>query len=177
LDNRMTELNLHSDMKKLIFSNYRKILSKKLTRGRSIRKMIAATIYLTMKQHQIRITFNDICNAFEISQQSLNRTINVIQKEMNFRIKQISPTNLLPKICSENHISQKVQKKAVEIINQVQKELNISGLKPAVIAAAALYLAGIIENEAMTQTEIASSFMVSDTSIRKRFHQFRKLLK
>ena len=176
-DNRKSILNLHSDMKKLIFSNYRKVLSKNLTRGRSIEKILAGTVYLTMKQHQIPILFSEICAAFELSKKTLNHNINVIQKELYFRFKNFSPINLLPRICSENKISQKVQNKAVEIINRVQKELNISGLKPAVIAAAALYLAGKLENESLTQKEIASSFMVSDTILRQRFHQFRKLYK
>ena len=74
-------------MKKLIFSNYRKVLSKKLTRGRSIVKILAATVYLTAKQHKIPIFFDDICTAFEISKKTLNRSIGVIQIHLNFKIK------------------------------------------------------------------------------------------
>ena len=67
-------------------------------------------------------------------------------------------------------------KKATEIIRNAEEKFVTIGKDPGGIAGAALYIAGIIENDRRTQREIANVSRVTEVTIRNRYKELVRVL-
>jgi transcription initiation factor TFIIB len=66
--------------------------------------------------------------------------------------------------------------KAVSIISRAKEEGITAGKDPGGVAAAALYIAGIVTDDRYTQREIADAASVTEVTVRNRYKEMvRKL--
>jgi transcription initiation factor TFIIB len=65
---------------------------------------------------------------------------------------------------------------ALSIIDQAKEQGITIGKAPGGLAAAALYIAGIIEDDRRTQREIAESANVTEVTVRNRYKDIVKRL-
>ena len=92
---------------------------------------------------------------------------------MNYKIPHAKPTDFIVRIGTEIGMSSASQRLAVEIINEaIAKKLTI-GKDPSGLAAATLYLAGVIRNERKNQNSIAKAAHVTEVTIR---HNYKNLI-
>jgi transcription initiation factor TFIIB len=75
----------------------------------------------------------------------------------------------MPRLSSDLLLEGKTVKKATEIIKRAEERLVTIGKDPGGIAAAALYIAGILEEDRRTQREIAKAARVTEVTIRNRY--------
>ena len=68
-------------------------------------------------------------------------------------------------------LSERVAKKAVQIINLAEKRGLTSGRGPTGVAAAAIYVASIYYRERRTQRDIARISQVTEVTVRNRFKE------
>ena len=86
------------------------------------------------------------------------------------------PIRSVSKIASKAKIPVKTQRIAIKILGEAKQREVVSGKDPMGLAAAALYIACVIDNVRKTQEEIAEVANVTEVTVRNRQKGLRKAL-
>jgi transcription initiation factor TFIIB len=152
---------------------YRKALERGLLRGRSIIGISAAALYAAMRDTETPRTLKDIAAANNLEKKAVARDYRILIREMDLTMPVADAAKNVNRIASRVGLSEKVARKAIEII-RITEEMEISaGKSPMGLAAASLYLAGVIEGEVKTQKEIAEAAGVTEVTVRNRYKGLR----
>ena len=122
---------------------YRKAMEKKLVRGRSIHGLMAACLYAACRNTETPRTLDDIANGINIRRKDVARCYRLIFRELELKMPVADPVKGVSRIASTAGLSEKVKRRAVDILNMAKKIGMVAGKDPMGIAAAALYLACI----------------------------------
>ena len=172
----ISNLSLSKTVKYESASIYRKALDKDLIRGRSINKLMVATVYIACRQCNVPRTLDEISEGTGVDKKTIGKNYRFLSRELGIKPAVISPNAYVPRFASKLGLSPQVQVKSIEIINQA-KELGLtSGKDPASITAASLYWASLLFGERRTQTEIAKALSVTEVTIRNRFKELSDAL-
>ncbi len=150
---------------------YNFVLQRGIVRGRSMESVIAACIYAACRQYNIPRTLDEVANASDVERKEIGRTYRFIVRKMDIDIKPASPKDYIPRFASMLNLSPKTQNRALKILNKnVISELT-SGRGPAGIAAAALYVSALLNDEKKTQREVADVAGITEVTIRNRYKE------
>jgi len=163
---------LHEEVAKL----YETALQKGLVRGRSIESIIAALIYSLAREYETPRTLTEISQASGIGKRELGRTYRYISRKLAVRILPAKAESYIPRFSSMLNLSDKTQMKAIEILKKAKKKDVISGKGPCGCAAAAIYIASVLEGERKTQREVADVVGVTEVTIRNRYKEMAEAL-
>ena len=158
---------------------YTQTVKEKLTMGRSIDMLLAASVYCAVRVHSIPRTIEEIVEVSQVTKKKLLKSFRLICLEImpkfNLKIKRLTPTTYINKFGQDLHLSMKCRNDAIKIIKTSKKNgLFFSGKDPKGIAAAALYLCSKANSESRTQKEIAELANVTEVTLRARVKEFRK---
>lgn len=156
---------------------YRKIVSAKLTRGRTMASLISASLYASCRQNNIPRTLDDIAEAGNVERRILSRDLRTIIKKLGLNLNQYDTTSFIAKISNNMNLSEKTKRDAFEILKRCEKEKITAGKHPVAQAAASLYIAAILNGEKMSQKKFSIESGVSDVTIRNRAALIKKTLK
>jgi transcription initiation factor TFIIB len=70
----------------------------------------------------------------------------------------------------------KTQRRAIEVINMAKEKGIVAGKDPMGLAAAAIYVACVLEGEKKTQKEIAEVANVTEVTVRNRYKGLKEAL-
>jgi transcription initiation factor TFIIB len=163
---------LHEEVAKL----YEKALQKGLVRGRSIESIIAALVYSLSREYETPRTLTEISQASGIGKRELGRTYRYISRKLDVRILPARAESYIPRFSSMMKLSDKTQMRAIEILKTAKKKDVISGKGPCGCAAAAIYIASVLEGERKTQREVADVVGVTEVTIRNRYKEMAEAL-
>ncbi len=156
---------------------YRKAMVKKMTRGRSISGLIHASLYAACRETNTPRTLQDIAHAGNITKKDLATNYRNLIKILDLNLKPYDPSEFITRISSEVGISEKTRRDALNILSKaVEKEISV-GKNPVGLAAAALYLSCMMNNEEKSQDDIAKVSGITTVTIRNRVKCLRKDLK
>ena len=155
---------------------YRKALKKQLIRGRSIAIVVAASLYLACRIAGIVRTIEEIAEASTAKKREIARCYRLLLKELKVKPPIPEPETYIQKIAKKAQISQKTQMDAIKIIEKAKKMHITEGKDPKGTAAAALYLACLLNKEWKTQHEIAKNANITEITLRKRYKTLTKIL-
>ena len=167
LDGVKEKLALSSTITEHIAFTYRKASSLGLIRGRGVTEVMAASVYAACREQGIARSLDEIANALNIPKKRLSKCYRVIVDRLDIKPELANPIDCLSKFCSILNVHEKTKRKAFEILQQTNAQRIMSGSKPAVVCAGALYLSCIANGENISQTKIAEKTNVSSPSIRK----------
>lgn len=177
LDRISAQLNLPKNVKEEAAIVYRKAVEKGLVRGRSIEAVMSASIYAACRTHKIPRTIEDIAKYTRCGRKDVARCYRLLLKEINIRIPLADPETFIPRIAGELNLGGLIQSKAAEIIKKAKEMGLTAGKDPTGLAAAAVYIASLLENEKKTQKEIARAAKVTEVTVRNRYKELIKKLK
>ena len=158
---------IHEKVAKL----YQQAVIKGLVRGRSTESIIAALLYTTCREEGAPRTLDEISNASGISKKDIGKTYRYIARKLRIRILPAKPQDYVPRFGSLLNLSERVQVRAVEVLDDAAKFDVTSGKGPIGVAAAALYIASVQEGEKKTQREVADVIGVTEVTIRNRYKE------
>jgi transcription initiation factor TFIIB len=150
---------------------YRKAAKKNLIRGRSVEAVVVATIYAACRLEGMPRTLDELSKVSRIPRRDIGRTYRFVVRKLKLKINVPTPLTYITRFCSKLKLSQKVKKKAKEILNEsIEKELT-SGRGPVGVAAASIYIAAFLCDEKRTQREVADIAGVTEVTIRNRYKE------
>jgi transcription initiation factor TFIIB len=152
---------------------YRKALDKGLVRGRSINSIMAASIYVACRKSGASRSLHEIAEASLVDEKDVARCYRLLLQELDFHMPIADPLTYVSKIAEKNGISGKTQGAAITILAEARRKRFSAGKDPMGLAAAALYIACLQNNEKITQKEVAEAAGVTEVTVRNRY----KLLK
>jgi len=163
---------IHEKVAKL----YQQAVNKGLVRGRSTESIISALLYTTCREEGAPRTLDEISKASDITKKDIGKTYRYISRKLNIRILPAKAQDYIPRFGSLLDLSEKVQVKAVDILDKASKSDVTSGKGPIGVAAAALYIAAVLAGEKKTQREVADIIGVTEVTIRNRYKEMVEIL-
>lgn len=169
-------LGLPRSVHEEVARKYEQAVDRGLVRGRSMESVIAALLYAICRKMNTPRTLEEIADASGIAKREIGRTYRYIARELGIRILPAMPKDYVPRFASMLGLSDRVQARAIRILNKAKKIEVTSGKGPTGVAAAALYIAAVLGGEKRTQREIADAIGVTEVTIRNRFKEIVKKL-
>ena len=155
---------------------YRKTVKKRLVRGRSIRGVSAATVYLACRQCRLAWTLNEVAEASNMEKKDLGRNYRFLVRKLNCFIPPTKPSQYVSKLSNHLATQGKVEEIANEILKAARKLRITSGRGPVGLAAAAIYIASVLVGERRSQTEISQVANVTEVTVRNRYKELAESL-
>lgn len=155
---------------------YRKALSKKIIRGRTISGMILSALYVACRESNVPRTLQDVANAGNVSFKDLSRNYRVLVKSLDLQVGSFNPLEFVSKIGTAVGLSEKAKREALDILNKAHDKGITDGKNPVSLAATAVFLSALINKERATQKSIAKASGVSSVTIRNQSRMLRKQL-
>lgn len=150
---------------------YNYVLQRGLVRGRSMESVIAACIYAACRSYNIPRTLDEIAAASDVERKEIGRTYRFIVRKLKIKVTPSSPKDYISRFSSILHLSPKAQNEALKILKKADISELTSGRGPAGIAAAALYVAALMNDEKKTQREVADVAGITEVTIRNRYKE------
>ena len=173
LDKMADKLGVAQAVKERAAYIYRKALERGLLRGRSIIGISAASLYAAMRDTETPRTLKDIAAANNLNKKAVARDYRILLREMDLTMPVADAARNVNRIASRVGLSERVARKAIEIVRITEAKEISAGKSPMGLAAASLYLAGVIEGEVKTQKEIAEAAGVTEVTVRNRYKGLR----
>lgn len=132
-------------------SIYKTIAEKRVIKGRSIRALSSAVVYMACRQCGLALTIGDVASTSKINRRKVGRSCSFLMRELNFSIPPLKPSKYLSHLSNRLAMQEKPEEAAKKIL-RVAEELNLSsGKNPVGVAAAASYIASVLTGERKTQ--------------------------
>jgi transcription initiation factor TFIIB len=176
LDRISSQIGLPKSVKEESAVIYRKAVEKGLVRGRSIESVMAAAIYAACRTQKVPRTLDEIARYTKAGRKDVARCYRLLLREVDVNIPIADPVDFITRIGGALELSGTTQHKAAEIIRDAKKMGITAGKDPAGLAAAAIYVASLLENERRTQKEIAQAAQVTEVTVRNRYKELMKEL-
>ncbi|MCK4696690.1 MAG: HTH domain-containing protein [Dehalococcoidia bacterium] len=176
LDRLCCRLNLPKMVKEETAIIYRKILKKGLAQGRSISPLIAASLYSVCRMNQIPRALEEFSRHSPIDKKQIAQYYRMLLREMDFRVPVPKAKYGVSKIASETELSEKTQRKAIEILGEAERLKITAGRSPLGMAGAALYMACRANGETRTQKTLAEASGVTEVTIRNHCKALKEAL-
>ena len=155
---------------------YRKALDKSLVRGRSIAAITAAAAYAACRGSGTPRALHEIAEASLVDKKDVARCYRLLLRELDMHMPIPDPLTYVSKIAERTGISGKTQGIAIRILREARNKRAAAGKDPMGLAAAALYIACLQNNEKKTQKDIAEAAGVTEVTVRNRYKTLKKQL-
>ena len=155
---------------------YRKAQERGLIRGDTIGAVLAASIYAAARQSGVLRTLEDISEVSDIKPGEVARSYRRIISELDIKVPLIDLRKYIVKVANNLNFDEKIKRRALELMEQAQKNNLVVGKDPISMAASILYLVNIAERKPRTQAEIAKAAGVTEVTVRNRSKELRKKL-
>ncbi len=176
LDRLTDKIHVPSPIKEKAAIIYRKALDNGLVRGRSIAAIAAASLYAACRASETPRTLKEIAAASRIRKKDVARCYRLLLRDLEMRMPVEDPTKCISKISSRVDVSMQTQRRALDILRMAKKIGIVAGKDPMGLAAAALYVACVLEGEKKTQKEIAEVANVTEVTVRNRYKNLKETL-
>lgn len=152
---------------------YRKAQSRKLTRGRTVSGLLAASVYIACREMGAQRTLDDIATACNVKRKELSKNFRVLHTKLDLKIPQPDPMKCIAKVANKVRLSERTKRQAAVIMSNVMKEGISAGKDPMGLAASVLYLSSIKNRDTITQSNIAEAAGVTEVTVRNRSKELR----
>jgi len=177
LDRLSDKVYIPSPIKEKAAVIYRKALDKSLVRGRSIAAITAAAVYAACRGSGTPRALHEIAEASLVDKKDVARCYRLLLRELDMHMPIADPLTYVSKIAERTGISGKTQGIAIQILREARKKRAAAGKDPMGLAAAALYIACLQNNEKKTQKDIAEAAGVTEVTVRNRYKSLKRQLK
>ncbi|NIR86810.1 transcription initiation factor IIB [Candidatus Bathyarchaeota archaeon] len=169
-------LNLPKNILETASVVYRKAIKKRLIRGRSVRGMVVAAIYLACRQCGLIRTLMELSQASGINKVEVARNYRFLVRELNYFVPPVKPRRYAMRLSNQLSLRGKVEEVAHRILKVAGRLRLTSGKGARGVAAAASYMASKVVGEYRTQREFAEAADITEVTIRNRYKEMMERL-
>lgn len=171
IDRMASALGLPENVRETASVIYRQALKKDLLPGRSIESVATASLYAAARQAAIPRSIVEMAQVSRVSEREFRRAYRYIVRELGLVVKQSDPAQFVSRYASKLGLTHAAELTALDLLKVAQAANLDSGRSPVTLAAAAVYAAAVLENEDVTQADVAEVADVSDVTIRTRYKE------
>jgi transcription initiation factor TFIIB len=176
LDRLSGQLDLPQRVRQSAALLYRRALEKNLIRGRSIEAIVAACVYAACRFTSFPRTLADVGRYTRVGRKELGRSYRLIVRRLGLQMPVTQPEDFVSRYTNALKLSQRTHARALDILMKARNKGITSGKDPTCIAAAAIYIASILEGERRTQREIGEVAGVTEVTVRNRYKELVRAL-
>lgn len=148
---------------------YRKALEGNRVKGRSIKSMAAAAVYLACHLCKHARTLDEIAMISMIDKKELGRSYRSLVRDLRTPVAPIPAQDYVKHFAKPLQLPAPVELLACRIVEVARRLRLTNGKNPTGVAAAALYIASIVGGSRRTQREIAEVANVTEVTVRNRY--------
>ncbi len=167
LDRLRSSLGLSDAMVEKAAYIYRRAQEQGLVRGRTMRAVMGAAIYIAQREMGISGTLDDVIAATNTKEKDLARSYRMLLRELDLKVPMLDPLKCVSRVAGRANISERTKRKAMAIVSNVMKKGLAVGRNPMGLAASVLYIACVSSGEPKSQASIANAAGVSEVTLRK----------
>jgi transcription initiation factor TFIIB len=177
LDRMSVTLHIPSNIKEQAALIYRKALKADLIRGRSIDAFVAASIYAACRTAEVPRPIKKVSEASTRDHSEVARTYRLLIRELKIRMPIDEPMKFVPSIAAKLKLRRDTEQKAVDILKSAKIKQGLSGKDPRGLAAAALYMACLANDDKRIQKEVALAAGTTEVTLRNRLRGLEASIK
>jgi transcription initiation factor TFIIB len=171
IDRMASALGLPENVRETAAVIYRRALDEDLLPGRSIEGVATSSVYAAARQAGVPRSLDEIAAVSRVERLELTRTYRYVVRELNLEVKPADPASYVPRFVSDLELSEETERQARELLEHAKETGVLSGKSPVGLAAAAVYAAGLLTNEKVTQNEVSEVADISEVTIRNRYKE------
>ncbi|MEF8838091.1 MAG: transcription initiation factor IIB, partial [Haloarculaceae archaeon] len=161
IDRMASALGLPENVRETASVIYRRALDEDLLPGRSIEGVSTSALYAAARQAGTPRSLDEITNVSRVEKDEIARTYRYVVRELNLEIQPADPESYVPRFVSDLGLSEEVERRARELLQNAKQQGVHSGKSPVGLAAAAVYAASLLTNEKVTQNEVSQVANIS----------------
>lgn len=146
---------------------YRKAAEKNLIRGRTVKGVVAASVYAACRQCAVPRTLDEVSDFSKIKNKEIGRTYWFMTRELKLMLQPTNPQDYIQRFCYKLSLSSNIENKATEIVDQMADMKFQINMNPKNVAASAIYLAAYYNGERRTIQEINNVTKTAANSIKE----------
>jgi len=155
---------------------YRQALRRGLIRGRSIREVTAASIYIACRQCNVIRSLEEVGQATQLTKKQTARSYRILLRNMKPNVPRHIPHKYVPKYVNHLYLSGGSESIALNILDYAVELKLTTGRGPSGMAAAAIYIASMLMDEKCTQDDISEIGDITTVTLRTRYKELVKKL-
>jgi transcription initiation factor TFIIB len=169
------KLSLGRQVAETAMNIYRRTLKKGLVKGRSIRSIVAGSLYAACRLMNVPRSLEEFERAYPmVRRRTVAQTYRLLVRNLGLKAPIQDPSIFVTKIASRLGLSQKTVQEALRILDEARMEGLVVGKDPIGVAAAALYIA--CEGCEVRQKDLAKAAGVTEVTVRHRCRELRDAL-
>ncbi|MFB6172879.1 MAG: transcription initiation factor IIB family protein [Haloarculaceae archaeon] len=150
---------------------YRRALDEDLLPGRSIEGVATASLYAAARQHGVPRSLTEVAAVSRVDEEEFKRTYRYVNRELNLEVRPADPAQYLVRFASDLVVPEETTRLARDLLDAGQRAGVDSGRNPIGLAAAAVYAAGRLTDQALTQRDVSEVADISEVTIRNRYKE------
>ena len=171
----VSQLSLPLDTRDQACTLFSSAQREDLIRGRSLEGFAAAVVYATCRTLSLPRTIDEIVGVSRADESELKAAYDALNRELGLPTGPIDPGQYMPRYASRLDLSQSVERRAREYLEELSEANRVSGRNPSGVAAGCLYAAAEDAGERVTQSEVADVADVSPVTVRSTVKAVRTL--
>jgi len=171
IDRMASALGLPENVRETASVIYRRALDEDLLPGRSIEGVATASLYAAARQAGTPRSLDELTAVSRVDKDEIARTYRYVVRELGLEIQPADPESYVPRFSSDLELSDEVERRARQLLQNAKEQGVHSGKSPVGLAAAAVYAASLLTNEKVTQSEVSEVANISEVTIRNRYHE------
>ncbi len=171
IERMASALGLPQPVRETASAIYRRALEEDLLRGRSIEGMATAALYIAARFESVSRSIDEVTTVSRVESLEIERASRYLDRELGLEIPPAHPGEYVGRFASELECTEETERQARELIETVVEAGVHSGKSPVGIAASALYAAGRLNDEGLTQADVSKTANVSKVTIRNRYRE------
>ena len=169
-------LSLPDETKECSKDLYCEAWENNLIHGRSIEKILAASLYLACRKSHVPRTLNEVETATKVRKKDIAKTCKVLASRLKMQLALTSGLDYVDRFCDKLGLRGEVEERAREIIKKAEEKNITSGRGPTGVAASAIYIASVQCGNRRTQKNIAEATGVTEVTLRVRYKELSREL-
>ena len=171
IDRMGSALGLPKDVRETASVIYRRALSEDLLPGRTIEGVGTAALYAAGRQANHPRSLDEVAAVSRVDRMEFKRTYRYIVRELSLPVKPADPKQYVARIVDAADANDETDRRARQLLRTASGTGVFNGKSPVGLAAAAIYAAGQLTGEKLTQGTVSAAADVSEVTIRNRYQE------
>jgi transcription initiation factor TFIIB len=169
------KLGLSDSLLEEIAYMYRKVEDSGLVRGRTIRGMLVACVYVACRKSGHPRTLKDISAKSNIKRKDIAKNCRLVMEELGITSSVVDPMKCIVRVANAAQLGERTTRHAFKMMSELlRKKTLTAGKDPMGLAASILYIATKETGETKTQLDMAKASGVTEVTIRNRIRALVK---